>query len=208
MDFYSFYENTLQWIISHYIEILGTISGLLYLVFSIKGNILLWPFGIVTSALYIYVFFVSRLYADMSINIYYVLISIYGWYHWLHPDKGSASGNEKLRITRITRRIALILTIITAALFVLIAFILIRYTDSDIPLWDAFTTALSITATWMLARKILEHWILWIVVDSVSAGLYVYKELYPTLILFLVYTTLAVVGFYQWKKEWIKMNSE
>ena len=82
-----------------------------------------------------------------------------------------------------------------------IAYILVNFTDSDIPYWDAFTTAFSITATWMLARKIIEHWLIWIVVDLVSAGLYIYKGLYPTTVLFLVFTILAIMAYVEWKKD-------
>ncbi|MCH7658497.1 MAG: nicotinamide mononucleotide transporter, partial [Bacteroidetes bacterium] len=77
---------------------------------------------------------------------------------------------------------------------------------SDLPYWDAFTTAASIVATWMLARKIIEHWIVWIIIDSVSFCLYIYKELYVTVVLFLIYTTLAFFGYYEWKKNLTKTN--
>jgi nicotinamide mononucleotide transporter len=93
----------------------------------------------------------------------------------------------------------------SAVLFGIIAFILINFTDSEIPYWDAFTTAGSFVATWMLARKIIEHWLIWIIVDSVSLGLYIYKGLYATVILFAVYTLLAVMGYIEWKKE-LKTN--
>lgn len=89
-------------------------------------------------------------------------------------------------------------------LFFIIEFILERFTDSPVPIGDAFTTALSITATWMLARKIIEHWWLWVVVDGVSLALYIYKGLYPTSVLFVFYTAMSVVGYYQWKKEMIE----
>ena len=93
-----------------------------------------------------------------------------------------------------------ILGVITILAFAVIGFILDRYTDSPVPYWDAFTTALSFTATWMLARKIIEHWILWVIVDVVSMGLYLYRGLYPTLLLFAIYTIMAVLGYIQWKK--------
>ena len=92
----------------------------------------------------------------------------------------------------------MILLVITAAAFAGIGMMLDRYTDSPVPYWDAFTTAVSFTATWMLARKILENWILWIIVDAVSMGLYLYRGLYPTLLLFAIYTTMAVIGYMKW----------
>ena len=193
-----------SWLAHHYIELLATITGLIYLGFSVKGHILLWPFGILTSGLYVYVYFTSGIYADMGINVYYVVISIYGWIHWTFRG---GSENVELPVSRLTRVQTLILLLITIVIFFLIAYALNNYTDSNIGWWDAFTTALSITATWMLTRKILEHWLLWIVVDSVSVGLYVYKGLYITVLLFVVYTTMAVLGYYEWKRQWRKEQS-
>jgi nicotinamide mononucleotide transporter len=95
---------------------------------------------------------------------------------------------------------ALIIGLISVVIFAIYSYILIHFTDSPLPKADSFTTALSIVATWMLARKILENWLLWIVVDAASAGMYFYKELYPTAILFVVYTVMAVIGYWQWRK--------
>ncbi len=184
-----------HWIWTHFIEVFGALTGLIYIYFSIKEKIWLWPTGIITSAIYIYVFFISKFYADMSLQIYYLIISIYGWIYW---KKGSKK--EKLPIIHTPLKIALILSVITFILFWIMAFVLKNYTDSPVPYWDAFTTALSITATYMLARKYIEQWLLWIIVDSVSACLYFYKQLYATVILFIVYTILAIAGFLQWKK--------
>jgi nicotinamide mononucleotide transporter len=188
-----------SWLASHYIEVLGVVFSLFYLYFSIRQNILLWPMGIISALLYMLVFFQSKFYADMALNGYYFVISIYGWIFW----RRSTNEGNVLPVTRLQPRLALALLVITAGGFVVIGFILSRYTDSPIPWWDAFTTALSFTATWMLARKILEHWILWIVVDLVSMGLYLYRGLYPTLLLFGIYTTMAVIGYIQWRKSYV-----
>ncbi|HNT42397.1 MAG TPA: nicotinamide riboside transporter PnuC [Tenuifilaceae bacterium] len=191
----------MSWLISNYIELLGATIGLIYLYFEIKQKIWLWPLGIATSALYIYIYFSSKFYADMGLQVYYLIISIYGWYHWLHGNVDNTSSSKPLPVTRITLRLLVVLTTISLLLFVILWFVLDRYTDSPVPVGDAFTTALSITATWMLTRKIIEHWWVWIVVDGVSMGLYIYKGLYPTTVLFAFYTILSVVGYYQWKRE-------
>jgi nicotinamide mononucleotide transporter len=187
----------ISWISHRYVEILGVAFSLLYLYFSIRQNILLWPMGIISAVLYMVVFFKSKFYADMGLNGYYFIISIYGWILW--SDK---KGKEKdtFRVSRLVMKQAILLIIITLSAFAGIGMILDHFTDSPIPYWDAFTTAVSFTATWMLARKILEHWILWIIVDLVSMGLYLYRGLYPTMVLFAVYTAMAVIGFIQWKK--------
>jgi nicotinamide mononucleotide transporter len=193
----------MTWLSDHYTEVLGVIFSLLYLYFSIRRNILLWPAGILSAILYMVVFFRSKFYADMGLNAYYFVISIYGWILW---RRGSRDGERELPVTRISGRLSVILAGITLAAFFVIGWILDHYTDSPIPYWDAFTTAVSFTATWMLARKILEHWLLWIVVDAVSMGLYLYRGLYPTLFLFVVYTAMAVIGYMQWKR-YMKLHS-
>jgi nicotinamide mononucleotide transporter len=186
----------MDWIINNIVEIIGTISGLIFLYLEIKQNKWLWPLGLLTSVMYIYVFFVAKLYADMSLQFYYVFISIYGWIIW-------SRGVEKkeLPVSQLSRSLFFKLFVASMLIYALISYILVNFTDGSVPYWDAFTTALSIVATWMLARKILEQWLVWVVVNAVSFGLYIYKGLYPTSVLFFFYTTLAVVGYLQWKKD-------
>lgn len=181
-----------------YVEIFAVVTSLLFLFFSIKQNVLLWLFGIICSLSYIYVYFETKFYADMSLQVYYFFVSIYGWYYWIF---GKKKEEKQLPVTLLDFKSRSFFLFIMALLFVLMAYILKKFTDSDIPYWDSFTTAGSIVATWMLVKKKIEHWIIWIVVDSVSAGLYWYKELYFTVILFIVYTVMAVIGYIQWKKQ-------
>ena len=186
----------MNWIIDNYIEITGAVLGVLFLYFEIRQSALLWPTGILTSLFYIYIFYTAKFYADMGLQVYYVVMSIYGWYFWL---KGKKQDEEVLPVVRLKANLAWKLVVITVLIFVLIAYVLVHFTDSPLPYWDAFTTSLSIVATWMLARKILEQWWLWIIVNFVSLGLYVYKGLYPTVVLFTFYTALSYVGLRQWK---------
>lgn len=188
----------MTWILENYLELIGTISGLIYLYFEIRQKVWLWPLGLITSAVYAVVFFQSKFYADMSIQFYYIGISIYGWYWWLHG--GEREGNAELPVTRLNAKLGVTLSVFTILCFYVIAVVLRDYTDSPVPYGDAFTTALSITATWMLARKIIEHWWLWLIINTVSLALYIYKGLYPTSVLFFFYATMSVVGYYQWKK--------
>lgn len=186
-----------MWIQDHFIEIFGAITGILFVFLEIRQNIWLWPLGLITSATYIWVFYDSGLYADMGLQWYYLVISAYGWYWWRRG--GDNISKKELNISRIRNGLTLKLSLITLGIFILIWFVLDRFTDSIIPGWDAFTTAVSITATWMLARKIIEHWILWVIIDVISMGLYLYRGLYPTLFLFAIYTIMAVIGYRQWK---------
>ena len=191
------------WIWEHWIEILGVIFSLSYLFFSIRQDILLWPMGIISAILYMVVFYQSKFYADMGLNGYYFIISIYGWALW---RRRAGDQGEGMPVTRIRLKQGLVLVMITAVAFVGIGLLLDHFTDSPVPYWDAFTTALSFTATWMLARKIIEHWILWVIVDTVSMALYLYRGLYPTLVLFAIYTVMAVIGYIQWKRTLQKGN--
>ena len=176
-----------------WIEIVGAIAGFLFILFEIKESKWMWPIGLLTSVFYIIVFYNSKFYADMSLQFYYIFISIVGWYWW---TRGRAE-NEELSINRLTSQLFFKLLLVSLIVFLVISYILVNYTDSPLPYWDALTTSLSIVATWMLARKILEQWLFWIVIDLISMILYIYKGLYPTSILFLIYSILAVYGYYK-----------
>ena len=194
-------SNILNYLGQNYIELLATTFGFIYIIFSILEKKLLWLFGFLASGVFVFVFFRAKIYADMGINVYYVAVSVYGWVHWT-----LYKGEKKTDIPtkRLTLKQWFYVLLSTALLFIFIGFFLDNFTDSDIAYWDAFTTAASIVGTWMLARKILENWLVWIVVDSISVLLYIYKGLYPTTGLFILYTILAIIGFYQWKRSYRK----
>ena len=182
-----------------WIEIFGVVTGILYVILEVKQNRLLWPLGLLSSATYVYVFFNGKFYADMGLQVYYVLISIYGWYYWSRGGKRSDSG--ELEVILGGRNQLLILFLVFVLSWTGIYFLLDRLTDSTVPLGDSFTTAMAIVATWMLARKIIEHWFLWIVANLVGIALYIYKGLYPTVILYVVYTGMAVYGYLEWRRS-------
>ncbi len=190
-------ENVWNWLIANYVEVLGAILGFVYIILSIEQRIWTWPVGLLTSALYVYVFFVSKFYADMALQVYYIAVSIYGWYHWL---KGSPEKKDHLPVIVTPRKQWWWLIAASVVLFLLIVFVLKNYTDSPVPVGDSLTTALSLVATWMLARKYIEHWLIWIFVDFLSAILYALKSMWPTVILFVIYTVMAVLGYFQWRK--------
>ena len=193
-------ESFISWFRSHYIEVTGVATSLVYLYFSVRQIIWLWPFGILSSALFIFIFFNSKFYADMGLQVYYLGVSMYGWMYW---TRGGVDRDEKstLPVTRIDRRLVIILGVAGLVIMLGIVAVLKHLTDSDVPWGDGFTTAGSIVATWMLARKILEHWLVWVVVDSVAAGLYFYKGLYPSFLLYGIFTIIALIGFYKWRKS-------
>ena len=187
----------LDYIRTNWIEIVGAVLSLIYLYLSIEQKVSLWFFGIISSLFYIVVFFQTKFYADMSLQFYYVVISIYGWANWKH---GKPETGEELPATRMSKRLLLQLCIATTLIYLVYYLVLARFTDSTIPKADSLVGALSVVGTWMLARKLIENWIVWIVADGLCVGLYIYKGLYPTAILFIIYTIMSIVGYWQWKK--------
>lgn len=193
-----------NWLVFNWVELSGTLLGLAYLWFAVRQNIFAWVTGLLTSALYIYVFFVSKFYADMGLQVYYVIISIYGWWNWKHGNIDEKNGD--LQVSKTGKNLWFKLAVVNLMAYAVISFVLINYTDSPLPYWDAFTTSISIVATWMLAKKKIEHWLIWVVADAVSMGLYIYKGLYLTTILFFVYTIMAIWGYYKWSLDLKKEN--
>ncbi len=190
----------LSWIADNYFELIASGIGFIAIFLQIKQNVWYWLVSIVMVSMYIYIYIDAKLYADMSLQVYYLVISFYGWYMWLFGNITNHKKSE-LHVGSATKRLMGILVIISILLFFFIAWVLMTFTNSDLPYWDSFTTALSFIATWMLARKILENWLIWIFVDAVSVGIYIYKDLYPTAILFFCLTILAFVGYSKWKKD-------
>ncbi|HOY39524.1 MAG: nicotinamide mononucleotide transporter [Bacteroidales bacterium] len=193
-------SETLEWIRLHWVELAGACLGLWSIYLQILRKPLYWPVSIVMVILYIFVYFHARIYADMSFQFYYLAISIYGWYYWITHKRAEKETVES-DISRITRLTFWSIVIFCTVVFVALGLVLSEFTDSDVPWCDALTTSLSFAATWLLARKVLENWLFWIVVDSVSVAIYIYKGLYPTAFLFTVLTALAFVGYFKWKKE-------
>lgn len=193
------------------IEITGAVIGLIYLYLEYKANVWLWPVGIVMSIFYVVIFFHGKFYADAAVYLYYIGANAYGLFQWTRSRKKTLGEDEvtkELPITHVPAKRILPLAAITFTLWMILYLILRTVTDSPIPLGDAFTTAVSIVATWMLAQKYLEQWMLWIVVNIVSTILYFWKGLYPTGILFIVYVIVAVLGYFRWKKEMVKDDNK
>ena len=185
------------------LEYFGVLTGLLYLFLEIRQHRAMWVVGFLTSLVYVFVFFFSKIYADMGLNIYYVAISIYGFWQWTRKSGTGTSGTgeaaasqEAILYRNMTPRLFAGISFAILALFALLYYVLHHFTDSPIPVGDAFTTAVGIVATWMLARRIIEHWIFWIIVNCVSVYLYYLRGLYPTMFLYICYAVLAAIGLY------------
>jgi nicotinamide mononucleotide transporter len=186
----------------HWLELFGVVSSLLYIYLEVKQKSSMWIVGFITSTVYVAVFFQSRFYADSVLNVYYVAASVYGMYCWRFAQKEDDEATTAERpVSRLRLPLGVVLGAISAVLFLGMGYVLDNHTDSPIPYYDALTTSLSFVATWMLARKILEHWVLWIFINFFSSGLFVWRELYPTAGLFVVYGIMSIAGWFQWKQS-------
>lgn len=185
------------------LEILGFCVGILYLWWEYHASPRVWLASVVMPAISMWIYFDKGLYADFGINIYYLVIAVYGYWHWTHRSDTSSSASKKdtLPITHIHGvwlwGAAAVAVALWAALWAFLHFC----TDSTVPVADAFTTALSIVATWMLARKYIEQWLVWMAVDTVCVGLYIYKGIYLYATLYLGYTLIAQLGYRKWQKS-------
>lgn len=182
-----------------YLEIIGTIIGLIYLYLEYKANIYVWLAGFIMPAIYIKVYYDAGLYADMGINFYYLIAAVYGWIIWKRlKNNNSEQKDSNSDIKFMPNKFLVPLSVISVGIFGIIGFILTKYTNSNVPWLDSLTTTLSIIAMWQLAHKYIEQWVLWFIIDAVSCGLYIYKDLPFTSGLYALYSVIAIIGYYKW----------
>ncbi|MEP0006561.1 MAG: nicotinamide riboside transporter PnuC [Balneola sp.] len=179
------------------LEWVAVICGVASVIYSMRENILVYPTGIISVLIYVYLAFEYKLYADMGVNGYYFVMSVYGWYYWTNTD----GNKDQIPVTINSLRENFYSVGILGGSFGILVFVLINFTDSDVPFWDATTTAFAILGMWLMARKKLENWIAWIITDLISIPLYFHKGLVLTSFQFLIFTVLATMGYFAWKKS-------
>ena len=178
-----------------YIEISGTLFGIVGVWLTIKKNIFCFPSGIINVALYAYLFFISKLYADAGLQVVNIGLLVYGWIQWRKIK------NESHDVTRTDNATKILIAILGIGATFFIGTFLYSKTDASLPYLDALTTVISLVAQWMIAKKKIENWILWIAADMVYVGMYIYKSLYLTSGLYFVFILLALQGYREWKKK-------
>ncbi|MEI7981581.1 MAG: nicotinamide riboside transporter PnuC [Bacteroidota bacterium] len=183
-----------------FIELIAVTFGLVSVWSMKKESLVAFPLGIVNVTIYVYIFFSARLFANAAINGFFFFMSVYGWYNWTRRD----SNDKTIRISRCSKVELLINSILVIIFFILIRIVLIRYTTSQIPDWDAATTAVYIVAQWLLSRKKIENWILWISADTVMIGLCIWEGLYFSGLQYFIFTIIAILGFLEWRIKLIK----
>jgi nicotinamide mononucleotide transporter len=179
-----------------FLEAIAVFFGLVSVWLAKKEHILVYPTGIVSVIIYIWITHQYQLYGDMGVNTYYLVMSIYGWYFWTR----TVDNQFQVPITKNNHKENLITCTLAVTSFLIIRFAL-NFTDSVVPTWDALTTATAVTGMWLMARKKLENWIAWIITDLISIPLYLYKGLPLTGCQFLIFTILATWGYFTWKKQ-------
>jgi len=177
------------------LETIAALFGIVSVYLSVRQNIWSWPTAIVNVGLYTVVFYQSRLYADMGLQVVYIVISFYGWYQWLY----GGMGHTELQVSRTSRGLGILLAAIGVVSTVLLGTLLHRTTNAAIPYLDSTTTSTSLVAQWMMTRKLLENWLVWVAVDVVYIGMFIYKSLYVTAMLYFVFLVLSIMGYRQWK---------
>ena len=180
------------------LQIVGTLLGLLYLWLEYKANIWVWIVGAIMPMVHGVLYLQSGIYADAAMQLYYVAAGIYGLFVWLRGEKRS---EKRVDIQYTPKPWIFSLVAVYVVLHISLYFLLTEFTDSRVPLFDSMSTALSIVAMWMLSRKLVEQWLVWLVVDMISVGLYLYKGIPITAMLYMLYCALAVAGYMRWRKQ-------
>jgi len=182
------------------VEAAGVLLSVLYLVLAIRENLWCWPAAFLSSALTVAVMFGARLYSEAALNVFYAAMAVYGWYQWRYGGAKSGRGELPISVWPLATHAVAIGG--SVALSAVVGWLMSRYTNAAFPFFDAFVTVSSIVTTYMVARKILENWLYWLVVDSLSLYLYWQRELYLYAGLFALYLVLVVIGFVRWHRDW------
>ena len=180
-----------------WLELVAFVLAVLMVVFNMRVNPLGWPLAIVSSALYFLLFWNSKLYGDASLQIFFVVIAFWGWWQWL---RGTADDGSALKVRELRRSQRWQLLAALALAWPATGLFLKNFTDTDVPWWDAFPTAASVIGQWLLGRKYVENWLVWIVVNVVSVGLFAYKGLWLTVILYGIFIVMSVFGWRAWRR--------
>lgn len=181
----------------HWLELTSTLFGIVSVYLSARENVWSWPTAILNVSLSVPVYFAARLYSDMGLQVVYAVLSVYGWYEWLHGGEN----HGVLHVTRTPRRLVPILVAIAVVAALVVGTAASRLTNADLPYLDASLTAASLVAQWMMTRKLLESWLVWIAVDIVYVPLLLVKGIPEYAVLYTIFLGLAVKGWIDWRRS-------
>ena len=179
------------------VEIIGFVLSLLGIYLATRGHIFTWPLQIIASLLYVYLFLQVNLFGESLLQLVYAAMAAYGWFNW----RKSAAMHGTFSIQRLSAKEWLLINTLGIALLVGVALFQVLFLPTDVPYLDSSVFVFGLLAQWMQARKKIENWLYWIVLDLISAGIYWYKDLHLTAVLYLILTGLALLGWLQWRKK-------
>jgi nicotinamide mononucleotide transporter len=182
-----------------YFEIAGTLFGIAGVILVIRKSIFNFPIGILNVALYAWLFFQSKLYADATLQVIYIALLIYGWIKWSTKNQEEAFHTETT-----SAKTWLLLSLLFISGTIIIGSVFKNFTDASLPYFDSMLTAASLIAQWMIAKRKIENWIIWIAADLLYVGMYIYKGLYFTSILYFIFVILAIAGYKEWRKVLVR----
>ena len=201
-----------EFLAEHWLDITTTVLGLAYIIFEYKASLWMWLVGFLMQALGIVLYYQKGLYADCAMEFYYLSMTIYGWWRWIgsgddSPDHSRHAttdhenrSHDPLAISHFPKKLIGYWLLITGVVWAVIYWLLVTFTNSNVPLADSFTTALSIVGIWALAHKYLEQWFIWIAVDVVTCVLYYYKDIPFKASLYALYVAIAIAGYFKWRR--------
>lgn len=181
-------------------EAIAVVLAIAYLLLAMKESLWCWYCAFFSTAIYTLIFWDVSLLMESALNVFYMVMAVYGWWQW----QRGGSRHQGLRIHRLPLRVHAVIIGFVVVLSLMSGYWLTNNTSAVWPYVDAFTTWGSVVTTWMVARKILENWLYWIVIDSVSMFLYVDRGLYLTALLFFAYVIIVIFGYFNWKAEWAR----
>lgn len=188
-----------QWQLMHSIELVATLAALAYVLLALRQSLWCWPAALLSTALFTHVMWQSALLSDALLQLYYAGMALYGWWRWQQIKQGNAAQGS---VYEWSLQRHLLLIALTALCGLALGNIMSEYTHADFAYLDAQTTAFSVMATWLVARKLVSNWLYWVVIDAVSIYVYAQKHLYFLTGLFMLYTVIAIAGYFIWRSHY------
>jgi nicotinamide mononucleotide transporter len=185
------------------VEIFGVLTGAVCVMLAAKENILTWPVGITNNLLFFVMFWRAKLYAGSCLQLFYIAIAIYGWWRWSHSPKGMAT----LPVRTTPKAVGITLLALTPIAWMAVYQVLCHYTDSNVPTGDSLATVLALAAQYMAGSKLLENWLVWIAVDLINVGLFLYKHLYLASSFYAVFILLCIAGYSAWRRTQLRQSA-
>lgn len=183
------------------LEVAAVIFAMAYLLLAVRENVLCWLFAFLSTAIYTVLFWDVSLLMESALNVYYMAMAVYGWYLWTRGGSNEDSGTQALTVHRMTRRQHIAVIVAIAVFCSISGYLLSKYSTAAWPYVDSFTTWASVITTYLVARKYLQNWLYWIVIDTVSIPLYIDRGLNLTALLFVAYVVIAIAGYFKWREH-------